>query len=81
MSDWLINFLKKTTLFSSKKLKSNQIKSNIIEYISLDSTLQSNLIEGPFIYKVTGVLGDLWGSPQKYWFTGGGGVKSKNFES
>ena len=43
------------------------MKLNIIKCISLSSTLQCNLIEGPCIYKVTGVLRDLWGgSPQKY---------------
>ena len=48
--------------------KKTQIKLNIIKYISLNSTLQCNLIEEPFIYKVTGVLGGhhkntcpLWG--------------------
>ena len=50
-----------------------------MEYISLDSTLQSNLIEGPFICKVKGVLGDLWGTPQKYLSIGG--VRNKDFES
>ena len=28
----------------------------------MNSTLQCNLIEGPFIYKVTGAPWDLWGS-------------------
>ena len=37
----------------------------MIEYISSDKTLQCNLIEGPFIYKVTGALGDLWGVTTK----------------
>ena len=50
MSDWLIRSKKdKTILLSSKR----KLKSNIIIYISLNSTLQCNLIEGPFIYKVT----------------------------
>ena len=66
MSDWLIKILKKTRQHSSvQKENSNQIKSNIIEYISSDSTLQSNLTEGPFIYKVTGALRDLWGVTTK----------------
>ena len=64
MSDWLIKFKKRQdNIFQFKK--KTQIKSNIIKYISSNSTSQCNLIEGPFIYKVTGVLGDLWGSPQK----------------
>ena len=77
MPDWLIKFRKdKTALFSSKrKLKSNQIKSNTIKYISSNSILQGNLIEGPFIDKVTGALGDLWGSPQKYLSIGGSEIK------
>ena len=33
--------------------KETQIKSNIIKYISSNSTLQCNLTEGPFIYKIT----------------------------
>ena len=49
-----------------QKDNSNQIKLNIIKYISSNSTLQCNLIERPYIYKVKGVLGDLWESPQKY---------------
>ena len=63
MPYWLIKFRKdNTALFSSKrKLKSNQI-SNIFP----QTQLQCNLIEGPFIDKVTGALGDLWGSPEKY---------------
>ena len=58
MPDWLIKFRKRqgSTLQFNKK---TQIKSNIIKYISSDSILQCNLIEGPFIYKVTGALGDL----------------------
>ena len=61
MSDWLINLKKdKTILLSSKR----KLKSNIIIYISLNSTLQCNLIEGPFIYKVKGAPWDLWGSSQ-----------------
>ena len=47
----------------------------LIKYISLNSTLRCNLIEGPFIYKVTGALGDLWGSPQKYLPIGGSEMK------
>ena len=75
MSDWLIKLKKKDkrTLFQFKK--KTQIK-----YISSNSTLQCNLIEGHFIYKVTGALGDLWGSPQKY-LSIGGRVRNKNFES
>ena len=77
MPDWLIKFRKdKTALFSSKR---TQIKSNIIKYISSNSILQCNLIEGPFIDKVTSALSDLWGSPQKYLSIGG--VRNKNFES
>ena len=53
------------------------MKSNIIKYISSNSTLQSNLIEGPLIYTVTGPLGDLWGSPQNYLPIGGGGGGQK----
>ena len=49
---------------NSNQIKLNQIK--IIKYISSNSTLQCNLIEGPFIYKVPGVLGFYGGSPQKY---------------
>ena len=65
MLDWLIKFRKqKTALFSSKE-NSNQIKSNIIKYISSNSILQCNLIEGPFTDKVTGALGDLWGVTTK----------------
>ena len=58
MSDWLIRLKQKTTFLNSKK--KTQIRSDII--ISSNSTLQCNLIEGPFIYKVTSVsvLGDLW---------------------
>ena len=79
MSDWLIKFLRRqdNTLQLKKKtqIKSNEIKSNTIKYISSNSTLECNLIEEPLIYKVTGVLGDLWGSPQKYLSTGGLEVK------
>ena len=72
MSDWLIKLKKdKATLFSSKR----KLRSNIIRYVFSNSTLQCNLIEGPFIYKVTGVLGDLWGSPQKYLSIGGSEIK------
>ena len=64
--DWLIKLKKKTIQHSSiQKENSNYIKSNIIKYISSSSTLQCNLIEGPFVYKVMGALGDLRGSPQK----------------
>ena len=77
MSDWLIRLTKdKTILLSSKR----KLKSNIIIYISLNSTLQCNLIEGPFIYKVTGALWDLWGSSQKH-LSIGGGIRNKNSES
>ena len=76
MPDWLRKFRKdKTVLFSSKR----KLKSNIIKYISSNSILQCNLIEGPFIDKVTGALGDLWGVTTKilvHW-----GVRNKNFES
>ena len=74
MPDWLIKFRKRqdSTLQFKKK---TQIKSNIIKYISSNSILQCNLIEGPFIYKVTGALGDLWGSPQKYLSIGGSEIK------
>ena len=69
MPDWLIKFRKdKAALFSSKR--------NRIKYISLSSILQCNLIEGPFIDKVTGALGDLWGSPQKYLSIGGSEIKN-----
>ena len=54
MSDWLQIRLKKDNTPQFKK--KTQIKSNIIKYISSNSTLQCNLIEGPFICKVTGVL-------------------------
>ena len=59
LPDWLIKFRKRqdSTLQFKKK---TQIKSNIIKYISSNAMLQCNLIEGPFIYKVTGALGDLW---------------------
>ena len=61
MSDWLIRLKKdKTILLGSKR----KLKSNIILYISLNSTLQCNLIEGPFVYKVMGAQWDLWGSSQ-----------------
>ena len=80
MPDWLIKFRKdKTALSSVQKENSNQIKSNMIKYISSTSILQCNLIEGPFIDKVTGALGDLWGVTTKilvHW-----GVRNKNFES
>ena len=64
MPDWLIKFRKRkdSTLQFKKK---TQIKSNIIKYISSNSILQCSLIEGPFIYKVTGALGDLWGVTTK----------------
>ena len=70
MPDWLIKFRKRqdSTLQFKKK---TQMKSNIIKYISSNSILQYNVIEGPFIYKVMGALGDLWGSPQKYLCIGG----------
>ena len=72
--DWLIKFRKRqdSTLQFKKK---TQIKSNIIKYISSNSMVQYKLIEGPFIYKVTGALGDLWGSPQKYLSIGGSEIK------
>ena len=78
MLDSLIKFLKRqdNTLQFKKK---TQIKLNIIKYISLNSTLQCNLIEGPFIYKATGVLGDLWGVTTKILVHCG--VRNKNFES
>ena len=38
---------------SVQKENSNEIKSIIIKYISTNSTLQCNLIEGSFIYKDT----------------------------
>ena len=76
MPDWLIKFRKdKAALFSSK----GKLKSNIIKYISSNSILQCNLIDGPFIDKVTDALGDLWGVTTKilvHW-----GVRNKNFES
>ena len=55
MSDWLIRLKQKDNAPQFKK--KTQIRSNIIKYISSNSTLQCNLIEGPFMYKVTGVLG------------------------
>ena len=77
MSDWLIMLKKdKTILLSSKR----KLESNIIIYISLNSTLQCNLIEGPFIYKITGAPWNLWGSLQKH-LSIGGGIRNKNFES
>ena len=79
MSDWLIK-LKKRQDNTPQFKKKTQIKSNIIKYISSNSTLQCNLIEGPFIYKVTGVPWDLWGSSQKH-LPIGGGIRSKNFET
>ena len=80
MSDWLIKFLKRqdNTLQFKKK---TQIKLNIIKYISSNSTLQCNLIEGPYIYKVTGVLRDLWGGGGHHKNTCPCGVRNKNFES
>ena len=76
MPDWLTKFRKRqdSTLQFKKK---TQIKSNIIKYISSNSILQCNLIEGLFIYKVTGALGDFWGVTTKilvHW-----GVRNKNF--
>ena len=78
MSDWLIKFLKRqdNTL---QFIKKTQIKLNIIKYISSNSTLQCNLIEGPYIYKVTGVLGDLWEVTTKILVHCG--VRNKNFDS
>ena len=78
MSDWLIKLKQKDN--TSRFNKKTQIRSNIIQYISSNSTLQCNLIEGPFIYKVTGVLEDLWGSSQKY-LSNGGEIRNKKFES
>ena len=68
---------KKTRQHSSVQTEnSNQIKSNIMKYIPSNSRLQCDPIEGSFIYKVTGVLGDLWGSARKYLSIGrGGGVQ------
>ena len=60
MSDWLIRFKKRQD--STPEFK----KKTQIKYTSSNSTLECNLIEGPFTYKVTGVLGDLWGSSKKY---------------
>ena len=72
--------LKKARQHSSvQKENSNQIKLTIIKYISSNSTLQCNLIEGPYIYKVTDVLGDLWGVTTKILVHCG--VRNKNFES
>ena len=45
----------------------------------MNSILQCNLIEGPFIYKVTCVLGDLWDVTTKILVHCG--VRNKNFES
>ena len=74
MSVWLIRLKKdKPILLSSKR----KLKSNIIIYISLNSTLQCNLMEGPFIYKVTGAPWDLWGSSQKHLQSFGGGLEIK----
>ena len=50
MSDWLITVRKKTrqqSLLSSKR----KLKSNLIKYISSNSTLQCDLIEGPLFIK------------------------------
>ena len=51
------------------------MKSNINKYISSNSILECNLIEGPFIYKVTGALRDLCGLPPKYLSIGGSEIK------
>ena len=61
MPDWLIKFRKDVQDSTLQFKKKTQIKSNIIKYISSNSILQCNLIEGPFIDKVTSALGDLWG--------------------
>ena len=71
MPDWLMKFRKRqdSTLQFKKK---TQIKSNIIKYISSNSILQCNLIEGPFIYKIRGALEYLWGVTTKILVHGGG---------
>ena len=48
---------------------------SIIKYISSNSTLQCNLIEGRFIYKVTGALGVTTTIPV-HWR-----VRNKNYEN
>ena len=65
MPDWLIKFRKDVQDSTLQFKKKTQIKSNIIKYISSNSILQCNLIEGPLIDKVTGALGDLWGVTTK----------------
>ena len=59
MPDWLIKFRKDVQDSTLQFKKKTQIKSNIIKYISSNSILQCNLIEGPFIDKVTVALEDL----------------------
>ena len=79
MPDWLIKFRKGIQDSTLQFKKKTQVKSNIIKHISSNSILQCNLIEGPFIDKVTGALGDSWGVTTKirvHW-----GVRNKNFES
>ena len=79
MPDWLIKFRKDVQDSTLQFKKKTKIKSNIIKYISSNSILQCILIEGPFIDKVTGALGDLWGVATiilVHW-----GVRNKNFES
>ena len=52
----------------------------IYKYISFNSTLQCNSVEGTFINKVTGAPWDVWGSSQKH-LSIGGRIRKKNFES
>ena len=47
---------------------------------SQNTPYKLGLIERPFIYKVTGVLWDLWESSQKY-LSIGGWIRNNNFES
>ena len=59
-----------------------------MKYIFSNSTLQCNLIKGPFIYKVTGALVELWrvitkilihlgGSEIKIWKANGGAKEKR----
>ena len=59
---------------NSNQIKLNQIKYNQIYFLELNITMQLN-----FIYKVTGVLGDLWGVTTKILVHCG--VRNKNSES
>ena len=75
MPDWLIKFRKDVQDSTLQFKKKTQIKSNIIKYISSNSILECNLIEVPFIDKVTGALGDVWGVTTKYLSIRGSEIK------